>query len=387
MDYPATLSALKSALAKHLEVDALPPSGWNFLRRKDYVADYMIRPGPDTFANLVRQLHPFLVEAGARGIRASKDGESGVPPAEVRRAVIYSRHMARLAARRESTRTLRQLLFAGRTLTEAEAEHLLRQVGPRYFPADWFAAEGVPLLTHTSRLIDPNQPECIDWTLDTIIRFTWDEKTLDLPGAFQIDAQAEQSGKRLRLPRGEIKVRHGSVLATIQSEAADLARHYDWDEATATVFLLTGRPPFTPPIGIQSHGGFRDDHTHFSIELRIEPWVKASTVAAVYTHLQRMMLHKQTYARGERALALFDFIEDYRDRVIGKTWQELHESNIKFPWTDAATEWNQKHGKKPGCRYKGKRMRVDFERTWWAIVHPSGPLMPRSPRRSAKEQA
>jgi len=247
------------------------------------------------------------------------------------------RHMARLAAA-ESTRTLRNCSLLPHA-HEAEAETSLDK-SAALFSADWFAAEGYAL-THTSRLIDPNQPECIDWTLDTSFALPGRED-LD-SGAFQIDAQAEQSASVFGCAR---RSRCVTALSRYHSERGSRpCRHYDWTRRPQPS-PVDRAPPFTRRSASNRTVG-SGTTTRISRSSFASNPGKGQHRCRVYTHLQRMMLHKQTYAR-ENAARPVDFIEDYRDALSARPGRS-YTKHIKFPWTDAATEWNQKHGKKPGA--------------------------------------
>jgi hypothetical protein len=293
---------------------------------------------------------------------------------ERHRAAVLSRHLARLASKRVNVVSIRARLFGGRKLTRKQAQTLLDQFGPRYLPASWFEKNGIPLLGHRSSMVDPSTGiPPTDATNTMVLRFEWDGGSLDVPDAWRLMADATSQGLRLRLPRGELYVLEGSVFADIQAVASSLADHYDWSPSAASLFVMTGNPPPVYLIGVRQIGGWRDDHTHFAFELRVEPWVSPNSVAQAFRQLQHDAYGHQVIGLKKRALVLFEFIEEYREKKIRKSWPQMKEESLDFPWAKAAKLWNQKHT--PGLfPYNSSTISRDFERTWRAIVHP--PIKP-----------
>ncbi len=305
-----------------------------------------------------------------RGVKTRTELDIVLTPLEQRRAQIQSRLYASLACRDLALIGLRERLFGGRVLTLDEAQALLLQVGPRFFDIDWFEKHGIPLLAHQSLYYDPHLgPKPLDMTLSTMIRFTWRGGSLDVPRAAFIGADGHGHNPRLVLPRGELRVAPHSVLGQIQSVASDLSQHYLWSESAATLFVMTGNPPPVFAIGVRHPGGWRGDHTRFVFDLRVEPWVTADSVKRAIQHLQRDAYGHEVRSMRGRALVLVEFIEAFREQRIGKSWAEMEEQGLDFPWTEAAELWDEKHGQQL-WRYTPSNMSRDFERAWMAIVHP-----------------
>jgi hypothetical protein len=205
---------------------------------------------------------------------------------------------------------------------------------------------------------------------------------LDVPRPLLLSAQAKAEGTLLVLPDQEIPVLSGSIFAEIQAVASGLARHYLWSEGSASWFVMTGSPPPVHAIGFRQLGGWNDDHSHFVFELRVEPWVTANSVKQAFQQLQRDAYGHQGQPRRPRAIDLLEFVEDYREQKIGKTWRQMREEGVDFPWTAAAQLWNETYIKH--FPYNASNISRDFEIAWNAIVNP--PVKPFGIRREVKSE-
>ena len=306
-------------------------------------------------------------------------------PGDQERARLLSRLYASFASEREELIGIRQRLFGGRTLTPEEAHILAAQVAPRFFPMKWFEDNEIPLIGHRSFYFDPERGATpIDSTVAMVIRLEWDNgRSMDIPHAARLSDEARMDGVKIVLPARAIQVISNSVLGGIQAVASRLARHYLWSEIASTWFVLTGDPPPVLAIGVRSVGGWTDDHTRFAFELLVEPWVSAKSVKRAFQHLQRDAYGHQVQPRRPRAFKLLEFVEDYREQHIGKTWREIREQGVDFPWTKVTQLWNKTHGEKH-FDYTPNNLSRDFLVAWNALVNP--PVKPLVYRREVKQE-
>lgn len=300
---------------------------------------------------------------------------------EVERANVRSRYLARLAARRIPVVNLRRWLFGGRLLTLDQARKWLSLPTIRFFCREWFNKYGIPIVEHEAEITDPRTGGPITWGDDAvehrIFNIRWPGGSRELP-LRNINAPAPEVRRRVHVGFGSFYAQDGSIIDDIQRVAEDLERDFGWDEVGAAfVFIITGRPPRTPAVRYRLHELTAPNRRHISLELHIEPWVSIRSVARVYEHLQKRMRFKQSYARGELAFPMFEFVEEFIERKLtalqeaGEAIERFDDSGrsmVDVDWKEVANEWNASH---PGEHVMPSRIERSYRKTFFTIAFPA----------------
>ena len=129
-----------------------------------------------------------------------------------------------------------------------------------------------------------------------------------------------------------VPVGHGGVLARLHHLSTTLAQQYPWQPAQATVFVLTGRIPNLPAIGVAWASSF------------------FQTPAGSVTALSRIVLTIDPTLSPKEVHNCFQSI---RQRFLGAKWRDLNESQLKLAqfawhcgdeeaWPQRMDSWNRK---------------------------------------------
>ena len=134
-------------------------------------------------------------------------------------------------------------------------------------------------------------------------------------------------------PTREVPTAEGGVLDRLRQLSEVLARHYGWDEALATNFVLTGEAPLVPAVEIG--GSYPSNFTTLArITLTVDPALSPREVGDHYRHA--------------------------RDEIVGRRHRKLSEKHMRLATFSAErpageslrkrmAAWNRKY---PDWRYK-----------------------------------
>lgn len=358
-----------------------PGTEWETTKRSGAIDPYLAKPTPEGFARIKDIL------LGLYRKKPGRKGKSSFPPMrsllrqrEIQRAEVTSDYFVRLASEDPEVLAVRQRLFGGALLDEAQAEHFLEQVGPRHFPLEWFQKHRIPLLDHTSVFADPKHGRITDCPRpSTRVHFEWHGKSRK----YMLPISARRSRwDRLTFPSPLMprQFSSGSVVDEIRKVAKTLEDQFDWDLRAARDFILSGtRPRRLPPIrlpDIASFQGIHPSHTHFIIKLRIDPWVSAESVKNVYQAIQRFLWEKQHRPLTTESLCFFEFVVEYLTSRLGLTPFQIqlvafrHPTAVKVPWRELTEEWNAEHASPMKTRMSAGKARERFCELFRNIVFP-----------------
>ncbi len=375
------------------------------------IRDYLMNSGKAQFRMLVSRARSARTTMPGRRV-GQKSGTKNQPkltPPEKLRAKIFSRELGRFASREPEVQDLRTSLFGGHVPTHDQAEHLLLQVAPRYFPLDWFVKNRVPLLEHTSYFW--NQGD-VAWPRGkgTEIRVEWGGNLRRLRNLNRLAAGFAERGVYVQLPQppdgifssarsvggsrrrpvripvrsrndlpkslrasyvfqwSPARVIEGSVFGEMQRVASHIAASYHWTETESFLFLTEGRIPLVLPIDLNFAALHSPHHRRMIVTMEFEPWITDETLLNAFHSARRMSSSRQLRLVEERRLRLFDFVEEYRDKFVGKSWEEIEEDGAPFPWEEVAKRWVAKH---PKWRYRSlSEMRATFRTTRKELLLP-----------------
>ncbi len=348
---------------------------WELLDRDGTIDSYLQSPGMSQYEQVVRRLRGYQSYNPGRTTsrKTATSFDDDLSPGERARATGFSRAIARRARRRPELERIRIDLFGGRRFTNGEMTNVLSQVGLRHFDFAWFKRNRIPVFDHQSHYVNPmTHAKQLFLKPNSHIVLAWatGRRTINLS---KTHAKFSDCTAKARLPVGSVRIKPDSVIGDIQKAAGIFTYGYDWEEPDAIAFIMTGDSPRTDAISVKepwSLSGIKYDHLHFTITLRIEPWVSANSVKRAYQRCRRTFTEKQGPPLSETSLALFDFVEERLLEEFGCTYTEIRatekDTKQKFPipWGKLADRWNREHKEK----YTAGAMSANFKRNYDEIV-------------------
>lgn len=254
---------------------------------------------------------------------------------EALRAEVFEEYLAKAADNDFHVSRFRGNTLGGRPLHPSSAHRLIRSAAAQALPANWFLAQGVPLVDHEAQLVDyQHKVNTGRFSVDrATIRITWPgntggtTETYDsLPyrdGRLRMLAFVNEDGRAETIP-----VWSNSVLGELQGLVARLTERLPWQEAQATRYVLTGEPPAVPQVRMQYRWEPArvlldpDESLQVNralITLRVAPWISEGTVRKIHRDIQGRALGQRDNRRvGTKALKLLRFVIE-RENPIGLT--------------------------------------------------------------------
>lgn len=96
-------------------------------------------------------------------------------------------------------------------------------------------------------------------------------------------------------------------MGQLRKLASKLAERYPWETADAAWFVLTGEPPWVPPLTATSSGPDLAKN-HGTITIRAAHWVSEEAVSDLYLKMKSRM--HPTHTTSQRRLTLFRFVTE-----------------------------------------------------------------------------
>ena len=209
--------------------------------------------------------------------------------------------------RNRTTSTASAWRWWGGNCLSDEARAFVASPANAIFTIDELRSSGIPIVGHTAVLRSLQREDDV---LRAEVAFEPSGQVLaaELRGVSQLDELPRvgfSDGDRAEM----FEVWPGSILDHLRVLSQWLADRYGWLEPLATLFVLTGIPPFRLPVrmweGNSTPPGFPPRRV---VQLEAEPWVSARTVETVFRGLQRRVLGGINQQRGEKGLAVFEFV-------------------------------------------------------------------------------
>lgn len=295
------------------------------------------------FAGAARSRRPRRSHESAAMVRLSQE--------ELRKAREFTRRIGLLVGADPSVASLRKRLFAGRRVSLAGAQQLMRSPAPGYCTPDFFTHYGIPLVGHTSEFVKLGNgvPRGIEEGNDLAIRWGGKRRVVEVTGgSIRIAWSEDEPILAVRLEGRVHKARciGLTVFREIRDVAVKLVESFPWDEEDAAAFLVTGTPPPIHPLRVefqkwQVKAGFEN----VFLSLRVQPWVSVETVSRTIRHLRRRLVTPTGRPPSQRAREVVEFVNS-RTEPDGKrpAWPALQDS------------WNKTHPKMKFHAWRSMRM-------------------------------
>jgi hypothetical protein len=288
-----------------------------------------------------------------RVIRASKpDDPVPAPPQiprpselltheETDRAWAFSEYIAGLAAADHDLQRFRDRCLGGQILSQEEAVSFLGSEALLYLSVDSLQHKGVPVWGHevlrcelkSGPVKDPARPP--QWKQEVDIEIAW-KGHIERFSPWTQYSPGGAPDRKVHLPHGEgwfpFTVWNNSVYDEVRVLTESLVKQFPWNEPEATMYALTGKMPFIPPIYVVPSPPMLGAVGHVKVTISVEPWVSARSVLRFYKHIKNASYSGRSRALSAKNVALFRFVTRYarpgRDipsfESLMKVWNSKH---------------------------------------------------------------
>ena len=294
--------------------------------------------------------HHRVVQRRSRSTRTVTLDPKGAIAARSEAMCLY---WAKLADASRDVRRFRDKTLDGGPLTETDARNLIHSPAAAVMSKENLRTKKIPL-AHTAELLSYEGDESSKghyWTR-VAIRVVWPS------GEKVIRRSYKQPSEPIPLWDGEKLVAVTpwpySVLQNLNKAAARLTRFYPWEPPTAAWFLLTGEPPWVPPLTARIE---TSDYVlnHTAITVTASHWVPKDVMGKFYAEVKRGT--NPTATLSERRLALFQFVLERSEGV--DRWEpegiRLRGGLDTPPWRSLLAQWNEIHP--PGKEWHYEKLR------------------------------
>jgi hypothetical protein len=305
---------------------------------------------------------------GSKRRRASTRGRPRADDPDDLRALILARQVMRTVAKDVYVERFRAQCFGSpvRVISDAEAAAFLGSPALRLLEKATLEEKGVPILDHRAalKLDDRGSTRTARWEVGRV-EIEWGRRRRFFP----VNACWEIPPPRILRCEGfgsipeSLWVYQDSWLDSLRAAAHHVALGWEWTDANAVRFILTGYGPVPAPLRTTSTVNLSGGASFQSavIEVHAQPFVSPKDVAASFAREQRKLLgHRKGPAIQESNLRLLDFVLG-RISALGKL----------PPWETLRRAWNREV--KSAWRYSeadAAHIRNDFNRTREAVLHP-----------------
>jgi len=314
---------------------------------------------------------------------------------ERERALVQSAYVARWAAKIDDVRDFRDGVMGGELLTPEEADKLVTSPAAAILTPGHFINQEIPLKDHVAEVVDERCWKD-DWAEEGTryygvtlrvsppgVEITVSQRCApdarEVPSWGQIMPYVDSDGtspmtqvlsSRERFDRSYmyrevagVRVVPLSLLGKLREVGKQLARRYPWLEAEAVRFVLTGEPPWMPPLTGQSvKGGFREHGADPAIIITAAAYTSADTVRRLFLQMQHQVGGRAQQERAKGAA------------VLRFVLQQVDSEGDLPPWPELQRRWNAAH---PEQRYKdASGIRKQYERAYQEIIAPLHEYIP-----------
>jgi hypothetical protein len=269
---------------------------------------------------------------------------------------------AKLAEAGRDVRSFRKKVLGRTAISADEANRLLTSPAAALMRAEAFHRHGAPIVGHSAELDieERSNPFERPFRIRGSLRIAWSTGEAVL--------SVKNEGPR---PPESMEVWNGtepiliapwpqSVLGQLRKVTSKLTERYPWDTPATAWFVLTGEPPWVPPLTATSSGPDLAKN-HGTITIRAAHWVPEEAVRRLYLRMKVGM--NPTPTASPRRLALFRFVTERSSGINEFDHNEgerVTGLNIP-PWRHLQSKWNQQYPPSHKWHYSDVRnFRRDF---------------------------
>ena len=255
------------------------------------------------------------------------------------RLQILSDLTARQAATEKSVVTFRQQYLTEGLLKRQEVDEWIRRQATEDDPASRYLRVPIPdgyeLVKRNGRIFTEPLLTISDTTSATQVEM-------------ELLSYASSDDQWVR----RIPVNHGGTLDRLRVVSKSLARHFTWEEAQASIFVLTGISPLLSSLRVEIRMAFSQPISS-RINMEIDPTLTPEEVAEQYKKLRAPLIGARYRQMSEKHLRLAEFYGGHKPE--GTTWDALME------------KWN--HSQDLGWRYiRFETFARDCKQAWQRLM-------------------
>jgi hypothetical protein len=311
-DHYSDSAQLEAAVVQRMGRE-IPDRVWSVLERRGDIAD--VRSGRHDINWLTERTWDLLELAGERVTRV----DAGLPEgARVKRGdvqAVISLAAAYAAAKQDDVRKFREEVLGGTLMTLEDVKPWIEQQAKK----DGRGTGWIKVLRPAD--VNPFEAKSFNVNLDK--------------QPFQVSTDMLLYGVAGSDWQHAIPVATGKTLDRLRALSQQLAKDFDWDEAGATIFVLTGRTPWIPSVRIRVQPRSirpRDDAPTYArgrISVEVDIAVTPNEVREHYRRIRKELLNgARTKRLSPKHLALAEFM----------VRQPEEES-----WETKRAAWNRRH--------------------------------------------
>jgi hypothetical protein len=257
------------------------------------------------------------------------------------RAEAMCLYWAKLADASREVRRFRNRTLDGKPLVQVDAWNLIHSPAAAVMSKEAFRVKSIPFVGHTAELLSYEGSKPFEqpyWTRVTI-RVAWPD------GENVIKMSYKKPSELIPLWDGEQLISVApwpfSVLRKLYTLAAELSKRYPWEPPLAAWYLLTGEPPWVPPLTAEIE---KSDcvYNHTAITVKAAHWVPKDAVSRFYAEVKKSTSPTPTLS--ERRLALFRFVLERSSGMDRWEPEGVHVRGLSTPrWRELLAQWNHVH--------------------------------------------
>lgn len=245
-------------------------------------------------------------------------------------------------------------------MSPSEALAFFESPAPYLLSRQDFAELGVPIVGHIAKSDLKPPPPQSEWSETIHLQLRGGGRSV--MRIFELN-RCNTGETRLTFPDGlgggysKLPVLAGSIAADLLKASQWLHSLYPWEERDALWFIVTGQPPWIPPlqVGVRCCR-FKDRFEHMYMDFAIEPWVSAGTVTRVLRACQRELLGRKNSSIPGKNLVVMDFV------------CERQASSPKEKWPALTEAWNKRHAERRILDYR--HLRRAYVKTRRSVLLP-----------------
>jgi hypothetical protein len=372
---------LRSYAAERLDIDHVPDPLWNKSAPRllvdywDNHPDKRVLTQEELVASIKEDLKAFRELGGdmtpwsTRQAKRQRSVEAGFSDNDSvsLRAWALCVYWAKLAEGEAVVRSFRARVTDGVAVSDADARRLLASPAASLVSVRTFAKHGVPIVGHTSELDVSERSHPLDrrYNFYGTLRLAWPEGVEVME--FKNSGPAPPTPMEVWNGTETILIAPwlSSVLGDLRKTASKLAERYPWDISAAAWFVLTGEPPWVPPLTATAQGP-DSIRNHGTITIKASHWVPEEDVANLYSYIKAQTRPAPTTSR--RRLTLFCFVTERSSPTLERLTTRIDPP----PWRSLQSLWNEEYPADHEWHYRDIRnFRRDFLEAWRSLTVPA----------------
>jgi hypothetical protein len=372
--------SLRHYVAKREGLNDVPDPFWNKPITRQYVQLWASAPS----ASERRELQERVASLIREDIKASKAVGGDITPWTIQRRKGYASteaslvpgdpialraealcvYWAKLAEADRDVRAFRTKVLGAGELSDEEARRLIASPASAVMSPKVFERYEIPLAEHSAELevTERSHPFEHPYKLRARLHVKWPAGGRTI----EVNNKAPSLPEPMEICDGTksvlIQPWSHSVLGELRILVSKLVERYPWEPTLAAWFVLTGEPPWVPPLTATASGPDQVKN-YGTITIRAAHWLPVEAIGELYSDLKSRMGPSPTTSK--RRLALFRFVAQRSSGI-----REHLVYGLDIPtWRSLIAAWNKEYPSGHDWHYRDLRnFRRDFVEASKALV-------------------